>query len=272
MSDSSTSSSKRTRRSLLGVMAGTAGYSFTGLSVSARKSNPTFAQLLEKSHKILENVGVQKQHKFLRKNGVSTALESISGSFPPQAQDGISTQNITTGEIQLWFSLFKDCDGRLPDGTFTAEFTWEYGDNASPYGINPMDYAGIGWDENTWYYETNNKDDIYTSSDSISFVDGSSGEGPLFKLDDEQLVFNSENTYYVGTQLTWNGTEDEKSNRTLAASYEHTWDSVKITGLGVSYPEGATITVGDETNSWNYGRDQDGNFLRLRYDQADGCY
>jgi len=87
------------------------------------------------------------------------------------------------------------------------------------------------------------------------------------------------------TMPTAEGSSDEPSTQLLTEneislnfsvytdciSYSHTWSNVNITGVGVSYPGGVSVSVSNENNEWNKGRDDDGNFLRLSYDELTGC-
>lgn len=248
-----------------------------GVSVGSARGGPSFEKILEQSHRILEAKGPEKQHQFLRNRGVGTAMDSATYNMPSHASDGPSTQTLVEHEISLTFSLFNDCGfNGYPDGTYVAELSWEYDASFDDYGDPPMDHVGIGWDNNTWYYEDNNTSDMYDNSDYVNYKSGTSGRGPAWEINDDYTLdngyaFDGQDHYFVGVHLVWNGTESEKNNKTISASYSHTWSNVNINSVSVSYPGGVSVGVSNEDKEWNKGRDDSGEFLRLGYNEVSGC-
>ena len=269
---------KVNRRTMLKSLGAATAFPTAGVAVSSARSGPSFDEVLEQSHRVLQAKGPEKQHEFLRNRGVGTAMKSTTYRMPTHTSDGgMSTQTLVESEISLTFSLFDDCGfNGYPDGTYVAELSWNYDATWDDYGDPPMDYVGIGWDDNTWYYEDNNVDDMYDNSDYVNYISGTSGNGPAWEIDDEYTLdngyaFDGQDNYFVGVHLVWNGTESEKSNKTISASYSHTWSGVTVNSVGVSYPGGVSVGVSNENYEWNKGRDDNGNFLRLGYNEVSGC-
>ena len=253
--------------------------STVGVSVSGARDEPSFRETLKQSHRVLQAAGPKKQHEFLQNRGIATATDSATHKLcgPTQGGNDPSTQTLVESEISLWFSLYYDCGtGTYPNGTYIAELTWEYDPTWDDVGDNPMDYVGIGWDDNTWYYEDNNLDDMYVSHPNyINHYGGSSGYGPAWEVDDRYTLddaWTDEHLYFfTGVHLDWNGSDSLKDNRTIAASYSHTWNSVTINSVSVGYPYGVSVGVGNEEKEWTKDTNDSGTFLRLRYNDIEGC-
>lgn len=278
MSEENKSGRKANRRNVLKSIGAATALSTAGVSISSARSGRSFEKILEASHRVLNAKGPEKQHEFLRNHGVGTAKRSITYDMPSHgSNDGMSTQTLDTSEITLTFSLFNDCGfNGSGDGTYVAELNWEYNPSFDDSGDLPLDHVGIGWDDNTWYYETNSTSDMYDNSDYVSYKSGTSGQGPAWEVQDRWTIdngtrYDGQDNYFVGVHLVWNGADSLKDNRTIAASYSHAWSDVTISGVSVSYPAGVSVSVSNEEKEWNKGRDDNGNFLRLRYNDISGC-
>lgn len=262
---------------MLKSLGAATAFSTVGVSVSRAQSRPSLDKRIEQSHRVLQAAGPEKQHKFLRKHGVATAMDSGSMSVPSGASDGPSTQTLDTHEITLTFSLYTDCETydsgvTAGDGTYIAEMTWEYDETVDDYGDAPKDYVGIGWDNNTWYYEDNNTSDVDSYSNNVSYY-GDEGRGPAWEVADGAILdgADGDTVYWANVDLVWNGTDNQKDNRTIAASYTHTWDEVGIDSVSVSYPAGVSLTVSNEDKKWYKNYNDNGDFLKLRFNDLHGC-
>lgn len=277
MSEENDSGRKANRRTVLKSLGAATALSTAGVSVSGARGKPTLRERVDQSHRILQAAGPEKQHEFLRNHGVATAKKSTTAEMPVETSDGPSTEVLTTGEITLTFSLYNDCGYYgYADGTHIAELTWEYNASFDDWGASPKDYVGIGWDDNTWYYEDNNESDMDSNSSYVNYKTGTSGEGPVWEIRDEATLdngyeFDGQDFYWVNVDIDWTGPDYLMDNRTIAASYCHTWSDVKITGVGVSYPAGVSVSVGNENEEWTKDTNDDGDFLRLRYNDLGGC-
>lgn len=276
MSREKDSNRTTSRRTVLKSLGAATVLSAGSATVTGARGKPTLREIVDQSHRVLQAAGPEKQHQYLRNRGVATAKKSTTTKMPHTAE-GPSTEVLTTSEITLTFSLYHDCGSYgSPDGTHIAELTWEYSPSADDWGSSPKDYAGIAWDNNTWYYEDNNTGDMDSNSEYVSYKSGTSGEGPVWEIRDEATIdngyeFDGQDFYWVNVDIDWTGTDDLKDNRTIAASYCHTWSDVTINGVGVSYPEGVSVTVANENKEWTKDTNDNGEFLRLRYNDLGYC-
>lgn len=248
--------------------------STVGVPVSATGGEPTLEEIVDRSHRVLQAAGPEKQHEFLRNRGVGTAMDSATWQVPTGTNDGVSIEWLSMAEISLSFSLYTDCSSSgYANGTYIAELSWQYDASIDDWGASPDDFVGIAWDENTWYYEDNNLSDIDENSGQIEYYSGSSGEGPAWSVYDEATIdngyeFDGQDYYWVNVDIVWTGQDHEMDNKTIAASYSHTWSDVTITGVGVSYPAGVTVSVSNETQEWTKDYNNEGDFLRLSHDEV----
>jgi hypothetical protein len=191
-----------------------------------------------------------------------------------QGDDGITTEDVDIKDLSLTFTLYSGCSGSGYQGEYSAEVTWEYTPKYyEASGYQPNDYVGIAWDGNSWYYANNNKDDLYDNSQEVNYLSGSSSQGPGWEIDDTDAIYdswNSDKIFYAGVYMDWKGSD--RSVKTLAASYSHTYSGVKITSVGVSYPSGITVSVSNESNKYTKDTNDDGDFLKLSNNEAEGCF
>lgn len=265
------------RRTVLQALGSTTALSTTGIHRASAKSGPSYKEILEQSHRILEKRGVDQQHDFLQNHGIGTVKETTTKTVS-QANKGISTQALTKSQISLSFSLFNDCNqesmNEYPNGTYVAELSWEYDYPIGFGGERPLDFVGIGWDGNTWYYENNSTNDSYSNwGDFIQYYGRSSGQGPAWSVKDWNLAHplaEETDTCWVGVNLNWLSSEEEKDKPTIAASYTHTWEDLEITGVDVSYPAGVSVSARNKEDEWD--KDTDGDkYLELGYKDIEGC-
>ncbi|WP_128478428.1 hypothetical protein [Halorussus pelagicus] len=275
MSEEKNCSGKLNRRTTLKSIGGGLTLAAIGVPTVSARSERSYRETIEQSHQILKDTdSVEKQHKFLRNRGVGTAKSSALLEVE-KVDSGASTQVVETEETSLWFSLYNDCTSTgYPDGTFTAELTWEYDPDFSETGYSPKDYAGIGWRSGSWDYETNNTDDLYSSDpDWIYYDQGSSSMGPAWVVEDWKTIYASQDNtrkFTAGVHLDWTG--DSPSEKTISASYSHTWSNVTISGVGTGYPGGVTVQVADNSEEWTKDTNDSGDFLRLsKNDSIDNC-
>jgi len=267
----------KNRRSVLKSLGGIAAFSTAGVSVSRAERGLSLRKKVEQSHRILQKHDVDKQHEFLRNRGVATAVDKDTMRVPAKSSDGISSQTLVSDEISLSFSLFTDCkyfDSGIyaGDGTWIAELSWTYYESTDDLGDDPLDYVGIGWDNDTWYYEDNNTSDVESSSSHIQRY-SCPGKGEVWQIEDGALLDGSSGgtTYWTNIDVKWNGTDSEKSNRTICANYVHTWSQISTGDISVGFPSGVTMSFSDKDKKWYKNTEDDGDYMRLRYNDAISC-
>jgi hypothetical protein len=270
-------SGKKNRRSVLKSLGAVAAFSTVGVSGSRAQRGPSLRKKVEQSHRILQNHDVNKQHDFLRNRGIATAVDKTNMTVPEESNDGISTQTLVKDEISLSFSLFTDCkyyDSGIyaGDGTWIAELSWEYNESSDDFGDDPLDYVGIGWDNNTWNYEDGNTSDVDSSSSNIQ-RHSAPGNGQAWDVADGAILDGSDDstTHWTNVDVKWNGDDSEKDNSTISAGYTHTWSQVTVDGISVGFPAGVSVSVKDESKSWYKHYEDNGDYMELTYNDASGC-
>lgn len=260
------------RRFLSKVGAATVVGVPTAAAQSGTAKSLSYQEKLDKSHKILQATNsVEKQHKFLRNRGVGITSESTEMGL--NSGDGVSVQEVSSEDLSLTFSLYTECDGREVTG-FTAELTWEYNNQYyEASGYPPNDYVGIAWDDGSWYYANNNvNEDLYSNSPYVNYYSGSSGGGPVWEVDDVETIYEgweNDKLFYTGVDMSWEGSEPD--DRTIAASYSHTWSDVTVKNVSVGFPAGVSVAVGSEDKRYTKDTSDSGDFLRLRKRDAILC-
>lgn len=217
-------------------------------------------EIIRRGHRVFDATqDTERYFEFLRNRSIGVATESGTMQIQKKTDGDVGTQAYYTDEISLTFGLYGACDS---SGTFTTELIWNYETNRNPnvnYGEPPLDYIGIGWRDGAWDYETDNLDDLFTSSSEIEYIGGSSPEGPGWEFGEYDL--DHSRGYYAGVHINWIG--DEPHEDTLSASYSHTWDDVEITGVSVGYPAGVSVSVSDVDKEFTKDYTDSGDFLRL---------
>lgn len=263
------------RRKVLSTAAAGLGIAVGASStVSARNDRERFRRLIERSHRVREKTGSQKRwYEFLRNHGLTGTATGATFRIPSHDSDGASTQKIESEtELDIWLSLWYNCE----TDEYYAEQNWTYDDSADGCdycsdGDPPVDVTGFGWDYTWWDLASYSiSESTTTSSHGYVTVDEDSfdGEGPAFRVNDQDMwYYNDEDlSYYGGCYIVPVGdaTEDE---RRIQGSYTHTWKSIDITGISVSYPAGVSVSVSDATYKWKTTTEKDQDTL-LRVKQS----
>lgn len=264
------------RRMALKASAASIGTMAGATSIAAAAPDRSYRERIYASHKVLENRGPEAQKEFLQNHGIGVTRQSGTAALRPTNNDGPSTQdsNFSAGDdATFYFSLYTDCDSNgYPDGTYTAEFAWDY-DEGEFLDDDPLDVAAITWNKG-WDYDDYD-DFYYTSHDDVSYRSGTSGEGPAFNVRD---VMDQSRTgwWYCGTHIEPIGDYDY-DERILAAAYTHTWTvegEPYIDSVGVSYPPGISISFkdsDDEAREKTIDRDSSGELFRESQSDASSC-
>lgn len=244
-------------------------------AVRARNDREEFRRVIEQSHRVREKTGSQQRwYEFLRNRGLTGTTTHYTYQLPAKASsDGVSTQEIQSEtELNIWLTLWYNCE----TDEYYAEQNWTYDDSADGCsycsdGAPPVDVTGFGWDYQWWDLASYSiSEATTTSSNGYVSVDEDSfdGTGPAFRVNDEDIWWdgNEGNTFYGGCYIVPVGdaTEDE---RRIQGSYTHTWNSIEITGISVSFPAGVSVSVSDTTYTWRTTTENDQDTL-LRVKQS----
>lgn len=266
---------KSSRRKLLKSI-GAATIAIGGVSTSSSAANRRGKQdpskIVDQSFVVREKTGSRKKWKqFLVNRGFSVGSKHVKLSFPAHGSGesndgGVGTQEIAYEDLDAWISMVHYCSSNY----YYSELSWQYlQEVCCPHSVgeDPVDVVGIGFESDKWEYRTGSLDDLKSSS-YVSYRSGTSGSGPGFNVDDDQIYIDgqTDSTFYAGVELEPIGNYTQPQ-RKVQAAYSHTYD-VSILDVGVGYPFGVSVDVDNENREWVRDTDQNGNFLRIAQDEA----
>jgi hypothetical protein len=250
-------------------LAGTAGFASTAAGKRDGK------EIVEQSLRVKDATNsIDRWHEYLRDRGFGVASDSHRFAIDV---DGPSTDHYKDQKfLDITITLSIDCSY---DGTYYTDLSWTYEEDGAwlhdAAGAPPVDIAGIGYHIDWWDLESYTISETTSMSEYVSYRDGTAdGTGPGFEMDDDAMSYygDDDDIHWCGLYIEPIGDYDSDERR-LQGGYTHTWKEVTIDSVSVSYPGGVSVSVSDETKSWDTDTEQDGDtLLRLRQSDAYGCF
>lgn len=232
-------------------------------SVARAESKSDFRRTIEQSLRVKEATNsIEKWHAFLRHRGIDVQSTTRRYQLPMEDEGEVGVQHWYPDELDI--SITISAPGCTGD-EYYVDLTWSYINNTGDNHVGgeiPLDIAGLYWDPNWWDLTSKDTSQSFTSSNYVSYRDGSfDGDGPAFNVDDLSIYGHDEtDTWYCGAYLVPLG-DFTTSERRVYGEYCHTWSNVEITNVSVSYPAGVSVSVDNVNHRWYTDTEKGGSPL-----------
>lgn len=250
------------------------GFAVVGTFAATASAKPASREDIEQSLRVKEETGsIEKWHQFLRNRGSDVTSETATYEMPVEANSSgdVSTQDWTKAELDITLTIGGYCTTDGPE--YYADLSWSYDDAADSgnygYGRLPLDIAGISYDYDWWDLTSYSVSEATSTSSYVTTREESfTGTGPAFEVNDYDISYDGaeQDLHYGGVYLEPIG-DYSPSERRLQGGYTHTWNSITIDSVSVSFPAGVGVSVSDATYKWNTKTEQDQDTL-LRVSQG----